>query len=328
MSFARWSLTVGFVALPSVSMAQTHNDSLCRPSLAPRASGGPQVADTAFHPALPRPAFSTGKGPRVLLDEAHNNFHTVEGRYAPFVDVLRRDGFVVDPTRKTFTEFSLSSAAILVIANPMAVENKANWSLPTPSAFTQREIEAVRRWVSAGGSLFLIADHMPFGGATADLASAFGIYMTNGFATDRTCNTDEFVFKRADGTLSTHPILSGRNEAERIDSVRTFTGQAFRGNAAVKPLLVLAPETVLMLPVEAWKFSEATPHFAADGMLQGAALQYGRGRVAVFGEAAMFSAQVSGAARRPMGMNAPNASQNPQLLLNVMHWLAGLLPAQ
>jgi len=53
----------------------------------------------------------------------------------------------------------------------------------------------------------------------------------------------------------------------------------------------------------------------------------GRGRVAVFGEAAMFTAQVSGPERRPMGMNTPTAAQNPQFLLNVMHWLAGLLPA-
>jgi hypothetical protein len=40
----------------------------------------------------------------------------------------------------------------------------------------------------------------------------------------------------------------------------------------------------------------------------------------------MFSAQVSGAQRRPMGMNMPTARQNPQFLLNVMHWLADLLP--
>ncbi len=40
----------------------------------------------------------------------------------------------------------------------------------------------------------------------------------------------------------------------------------------------------------------------------------------------MFSAQVSGAERRPMGMNMPTARGNPQLLLNIMHWLTGLLP--
>jgi hypothetical protein len=40
----------------------------------------------------------------------------------------------------------------------------------------------------------------------------------------------------------------------------------------------------------------------------------------VFGEAAMFSAQVQGG-KTQMGMNAPDAKQNPQFLLNVIHWL-------
>jgi len=54
-------------------------------------------------------------------------------------------------------------------------------------------------------------------------------------------------------------------------------------------------------------------------------MRVGKGRVAVFGEAAMFSAQLAGPNKAPMGMNAPIAAQNPQFLLNVMHWLSGLL---
>jgi len=50
-------------------------------------------------------------------------------------------------------------------------------------------------------------------------------------------------------------------------------------------------------------------------------LQYGKGRVVIFGEAAMFTAQLQGPDRRPMGMNQPTAKQNPQFLLNVIHWL-------
>ena len=288
---------------------------------------GPQVADTDFNPILPKATFANGQGPRVLLDEAHFNFHTVDGRYAPFVKVVRSDGFVVEPVRNRFSPGALASAKILVIANATAARNKdGDWTLPTPSAFERDEIDAVRQWVADGGSLFLIADHMPFGGAAADLASAFGILLTNGYATDRTCGADEFLFQRSDGSLGDHPITRGRNAGERISSVRTFTGQAFRVISPVGPLLLLAPETVLLFPSEAWKFSDATPRVAADGMLQGAALAFGRGRVAVFGEAAMFSAQVSGPQRRPMGMNMPTAAQNSQFLLNVMHWLAGLLP--
>jgi hypothetical protein len=45
----------------------------------------------------------------------------------------------------------------------------------------------------------------------------------------------------------------------------------------------------------------------------------------VFGEAAMFSAQVAGPQRPPMGMKDPAAPQNAQFLLNVLHWLSGSL---
>jgi hypothetical protein len=46
--------------------------------------------------------------------------------------------------------------------------------------------------------------------------------------------------------------------------------------------------------------------------------------VVVQGEAAMLSAQISGAEKHPMGMNVPG-SDNKQYALNLMHWLSGLL---
>jgi hypothetical protein len=100
-----------------------------------------------------------------MVDEAHFNFHTAEGRYQPFSELLRRDGYVVKPSRLKFSKVSLRDGQILVIANPLAERNRTDWSLPTPSAFSDEEIEAVRDWVKGGGSLLLIADHMPFPGA-------------------------------------------------------------------------------------------------------------------------------------------------------------------
>jgi len=83
-----------------------------------------------------------------------------------------------------------------------------------------------------------------------------------------------------------------------------------------------------LLSTKAWQFTEQTARVPAEGMLQGVAIIHGSGRVAAFGEAGMFSAQLSGAERRPMGMNVPSASENPQFLLNTLHWLSGLLPAR
>ncbi len=53
--------------------------------------------------------------------------------------------------------------------------------------------------------------------------------------------------------------------------------------------------------------------------------EWARGRAAFFGEAAMFSAQVAGPNRVPMGMNARLAEQNPQFVLNVLRWLSGVI---
>ena len=50
----------------------------------------------------------------------------------------------------------------------------------------------------------------------------------------------------------------------------------------------------MMVTERAGEFAAQTPRAAAVGLLQGATLAHGDGRVAVFGEAAMFSAQAAG----------------------------------
>ncbi|HET9425325.1 MAG TPA: DUF4350 domain-containing protein [Gemmatimonadaceae bacterium] len=290
------------------------------------AANAQQVADSGFAPPVPRPAYREGAGPLVLLDEAHNNFHTTTGRYLAFARLARRDGYRVSGNSRKLSRESLAGARILVIANALADRNaNGNWSLPTPSAFDASEVAAVRAWVRAGGSLLLIADHMPFPGAMGDLAEAFGVRMMNGFAMQNDSVADGiFTHTRAAGAVHDHPVTRGRSTAERIDSVKVFTGQGFRIDRG-SPLLTIRGDVTMLMPVVAWQFSDSTPRTSARGLLQGAAIPFGRGRVAVFAEAAMFSAQRAGPRRNPMGMNDPAAPQNPRFLLNVLHWLSGLL---
>jgi len=292
-----------------------------------------QVVDTAFvAPLRECPAFATGRGPVVIVDEAHHNFHTANGRYRPFASLVERDGFQVQRGRERFDRTTLHRGEILVISNALdsAHESQPDWRLPAASAFDRDEIAAVADFVRDGGSLLLIADHMPFAGAASDLAEALGIHFSNGYALlgDADARTGDYpiVFRRSDGTLRTHAITNGRSPRERIDSIVSFTGSALRVTAPGRNEIMSLPKgTRLMLPVVAWQFSDSTVRMSAEGLLQGAALEVGKGRVAVFGEAAMFSAQRKGVDRVPMGMNAPEANQNPQFVLNVMHWLAGLL---
>jgi len=110
-----------------------------------------QVPDTNFKPAINSPAYELGKGPRVGIDEVHHNFHTATGRYQTFADLLRRDGYQVAGFNKPFTAETLKSIDVLVIANALNEKNKSEWSLPTPSAFTQDEVAGVQAWVKQRG---------------------------------------------------------------------------------------------------------------------------------------------------------------------------------
>ena len=134
------------------------------------------------------------------------------------------------------------------------------------------------------------------------------------------------LFRPADGTLPAHPIRDGLGATERVTQVRSFTGQAFQWKSpGVQPVLVLPANYIQLEPRIAWQFDSTTKQSPVGGWLQGATLKLGRGRVAMFGEAAMFSAQVAGPNRNPMGMNAPMAEQNPRFVLNTLHWLTGLI---
>jgi hypothetical protein len=106
-----------------------------------------------------------------------------------------------------------------------------------------------------------------------------------------------------------------------VDSVATFTGEAFRIPAEGTSLLTFPAGMVSLNPDTAWAFHDDTPRSDVSGWSQGAVVDVGRGRVAVFGEAAMFSAQLAGPQRVPMGMNAPVAAHNPRLLVNLVRWL-------
>lgn len=240
-----------------------------------------QVAETLSRPDLAPPTFPGGEGPVVLVDAAHGNFHTADGRYRPFAQVMERDGWTVRSLRSPLTPEAVAGARVIVIANALDSANRGRWVLPIHQAFTEAERAAL-----------------------------------HGFAMG-TDGSGIYTFRAADGSLAAHGVTRG------LDSVRTFTGQAMRIRGTGVPLLAFRNDAVVLLPEEAWQFTERTPRVPAAGLHQAVLIEHGRGRVAIFGEAAMFTAQRAGAARTPMGMNAPGASQNARLLQGVMRWLIG-----
>jgi len=292
-----------------------------------------QMADPNFKSAVERPAYAK-RGPRVVIDEAHTNFHTADGRYKPFADLARSDGYQVERGTQKFSRESLRGVRVLVIANALAPEASDEQSAP---AFTEAECDAVRDWVHRGGSLLLIADHAPFGSAAETLARRFGVEMGKGFVFDagnaEPGSPTTLRFSRENGLLGAHAVLEGREATEQIHSVVAFTGQSLSIAAGATPLLVLgasAREGATRADVQAALDGDALKTTSVAGRATGLALRFGKGRVVVFAEAAMFSAQVfrftDGGVQqeRQMGMNVPGTDDR-QLALNVLHWLSGLL---
>ena len=284
-----------------------------------------QIGDPDFNPPIFNPAYPPGEGSKIYIDEAHNDFHIMDERYKPFADLLARNGYSVKPLKDSISQKSLEDVDILVISNALNIRNTEDWTLPTPPAFTEDEIKHIVDWVKSGGSLFLIADHMPFPGAVKNLAKEFGFELNNGFALDSTNKTLGDLFTRKDGTLEDNFITNGRSEQEKVDSIYSFTGEAFQIPEDAEPILILNNNFVSVMPDTAWNFKDDTPQVSVAGWSQGAVKKFGNGKIAVWGEAAMFSAQIAGEQKVKVGMNSTKARHNYQLLLNIIHWLDSLI---
>ena len=72
-------------------------------TLIPLSSNCQQLGDKEFNPTIKNPVYQLNKGPAIYIDEEHNNFHTMSGRYESFAKVLQKDGYKVFPFK---TEFS------------------------------------------------------------------------------------------------------------------------------------------------------------------------------------------------------------------------------
>ena len=298
-----------------------------------RSLGHRQVADAGFDPTVRRPAV-VGRTVRVLVDEAHGNFHTADGRYRPFAELLRSDGFTVERGQSRFTAEALYGVDVLVIANAEPPDPTLDQEAPG-SAFTAEEVATVDRWVRDGGGLLLVADHTPFGVAARELAAAFGVVLHDEHLRDRQ-HADEdlkspyvLVFERADGLIADHAITRGRGPGEAVDRVVTFGGEALEGPPGSTPLLRLDGTAEIVDDPD--RGEEAAVRSAA-GMAQAVALAHDRGRVVVVGEAAVFTSQViTGEVAKTMGRDelrigmSRTDTDDRQLALNTVRWLAGLL---
>jgi S1-C subfamily serine protease len=286
-------------------------------TISAKAAGPRQRADTDFNTEVERPAYAGAQPqPRVLIDEAHHNFLTAGDRYKPLADLLTSDGYKVAPNPKPFTQDMLAGCEVLVVANARGGATKDE--APRP-AFTKEECAVIVLWIKEGGALLLISDQPPWGSASAELAQSLGVNSSQGVTFDPAERTEptegRLNFTRENKLLGGHPITQGRDEAEKINRVKTFIGQSLKGPEGSTPLLKLADTARDRIDVR---------EVSAAGRCQGVAFTLGKGRVVVLGEGGQLSAQVTGPYSSRMGMSALDCD-NRQWALNIMHWLSGLI---
>jgi len=274
-----------------------------------------QQTDRDYIPEIRQPLFEAGKGPIMLVDGGHHNFHTLEDKFAPFGKIAEMNGFRVQNIPGGIDSRQLNDAKILVIANALNEKNVDSWQNPVYPAFTEEEIQQIRNWVWNGGRLFLIADHMPFPAAADGLAQTMGYTLLNGFAL-RKPKQQYDIFSYAGGTLAHNRITDMHG---KIDSIVTFTGHAFKIPDSATSVITLDSSYKVLMPEVAWEFNNKMKIAPAGGLSQLAYSRFGKGKVVMAGEAMMFTAQKAGNFK--IGVNAPFAPYNLQLLLNIFEWL-------
>ena len=261
------------------------------------------TVDESFDLPIGKPAFRSGKGPAVVVDEKHRNVVSLKTYFGPVGRFLRKDGYSIASGTEAFTPNGLAKTRVLVIANAQAPEGSPDGA----SAFSDAEIAAVEAWVTKGGGLLLIADRAPFGGPARALARAFRVTLD-----------DNTILRKGgdgkpDGVLTidvstdgdkTHPVFAG------VSAVVYVVGESVDGPGPI----LRAPAGTYAGPT-----SQAADGLPAAGKPIILAFSHGAGRVVVIGDAGIASAFGSRGGATHRGISE---ADNARFVRNTLRWLA------
>jgi hypothetical protein len=261
------------------------------------------TVDESFDLPIGKPAFRSGKGPAVVVDEKHRNVVSLKTYFGPVGRFLRKDGYSIASGTEAFTPNGLAKTRVLVIANAQAPEGSPDGA----SAFSDAEIAAVEAWVTKGGGLLLIADRAPFGGPARALARAFRVTLD-----------DNTILRKGgdgkpDGVLTidvstdgdkTHPVFAG------VSAVVYVVGESLDGPGPI----LRAPAGTYAGPT-----SQAADGLPAAGKPIILAFSHGAGRVVVIGDAGIASAFGSRGGATHRGISE---ADNARFVRNTLRWLA------
>ncbi len=282
-----------------------------------------QVPDNSYHFENDSPAFAKNSGPKLVLDKLKSPF-VQRGSFDPFLKIARDDGFQTGYLETKVDKTTLGKSQLLVIINSYRRDFAEFSAMEPPSAYEDSEIEAIFEWVMGGGRLLLIADHSPFSGGTAKLAEKFGFTFFNGMVLEEAplpFRNGIIRYHTSYGLNGDSPLLKGGYVKAPIERFMIFTGSAFIPPPQATSVLTIPKGFVALIMKRTLRDLTNVPKINVAGLSQGATMELGKGRIAVFGEAASFSAQTINELQKH-GMNNPQADQNPYFVLATLRWLA------
>ena len=90
------------------------------PAPASPPAGGMET-DLHYDASVAHPAYAA-QHPRILFDAAHRNYHLPDGRYRPFAELIRNDGYRIETNERAFSAEALAGHDVLVIANAQGAQ--------------------------------------------------------------------------------------------------------------------------------------------------------------------------------------------------------------
>lgn len=287
-----------------------------------------QVAIDGFSFENETPAWAKGQGPQVLIHRSVSPY-VQRGSFDPFKTLSETDGLSLNYLDTAIDAKTLSSAKILVIPNAYTKDYASYSTLEAPSVYSGPEIDLIKDWVQEGGSLLVLADHSPFAGGTIKLAEAFGFsYMTGHTLNKASLSSRINVnidFSLENGLLADHPITNGAMGRKKISHYFAFGGQAIIAPKEAVSILTTPDYFETLLGFSASRDFYSALRLPTGGQSQGAAMEFGKGRLVIMGETGGFTAQLIKGSRA-FGFENPEADENKEFVLATMRWLARYEP--
>jgi hypothetical protein len=288
------------------------------------ASYGQMLNDSSFDAHVAHPKYKSGQGPFILFDAGHFNFIVHMGLAKPLIDVATSDGYRVSVDSLKFTKSYLSKYKMLVIFPAMPFTFGSKKQVTDEITFTPDELTALHDWVSEGGSLLMFDEHAPIDKSVTPLFNKFGIQLSIGIVSDSLNYETKYsipgkesllTFARSNGLLNpNHPITQGEKAGEQINNIMSYGGGGLTG-AGYTNLFKLSPSAIIK------KYSGSEASGTANS--QALAGNYGKGKVAAFGDCNGFTAMyvMFKSTKFSAGMQVPEYDWK-QFALNTLHWLS------